>query len=307
MTELCNGIWQPDMLAALSLIPTWCWLLAGVAALLLARRLRLRRWLVALAVVWMAFAVWCVEECRSLFRSMWSHVVSAPSMELHALRLRVVSLNCADGSLRTARDALSVTPDILLFQESPGRDDLEQLATELFGASHGVLWSSDTSIVARWPIQRMEVKDHFVIGSIQPPGGPEIVVVSLRLAPPIVRYDLWNPACWREQTAKRQQHENQIGQLCELLRGELRGIQVVGGDFNAAQHDRSTTRLRPFARDTFDVAGRGWGNTVLNSIPVLRFDQIWASGHFQPIATWAVRSEHSDHRMVVCDLVLPAR
>ena len=300
--------WQPAALAALSLIPAWCWLLAGLATLILARRLRPRAWWIVLAAVWLLFLI-RVEEYRSLSRSVWSRFTTPRSVEPGELRLRVVSVNCADGSLRTAREAAALTPDILLLQESPGRDDLEQLATELFGESHGVLWSADTSIVARWPIQPMRGKDTFVVGLVQPSGGPEIVVVSLRLAPPIVRYDLWNPACWREQTAKRQQHENQIGQLSEsepLLDG-FRDINILGGDFNAAQHDRSTTSLRQFARDTFDVAGRGWGNTVLNTIPVLRFDQIWASRHFRPIATWAVRTQHSDHRMVVSDLVLPAR
>ncbi len=299
--------WQFDALAALRLIPAWCWLMAGVPALILARRLRPRGWLVILTLLWVLFVVTCVEESRSMARSVWSRVIASNNVEADSLRLRVVSLNCADGSLRTAREAAAMAPDILLFQESPGREDLERLATEFFGDSHGVLWSSDASIVARWPIQRLEVKEHFVIGRVQPPNGPAFKVTSLRLAPPIVRYDLWNPACWREQAAKRQQHTQQSDQLANALINDIDFINIFGGDFNAPAHDRSTRGLRSFGRDTFDKAGRGWGNTVLNTIPVLRFDQIWASGHFRPIAMWAVRSEHSDHRLVVSDLVLPGK
>lgn len=302
-----NCVWQPDLLSSLTLIPVWCWPVAGVVAAVLARGLRPRRWIVGLALLWFLFVAACAEEYRSVARFVWSRWIVPNNVETDNLRLRVVSLNCADGSLRTAREAADWTPDILLFQESPGRAGLEQLATELFGVSHGVLWSPDTSIVARWPILRVAVRDHFVTGLVQHPSGIQLRVVSLRLAPPVVRYDLWNPACWREQTAKRLHHTKQIGQLREFLMDGIEDAAVLGGDFNAAQHDRSTWSLREFARDTFDAAGRGWGNTVLNTVPVLRFDQIWASNHVRPIATWAVRSQHSDHRMVVSDLVLPAK
>lgn len=304
LVAIGSTAWQPDTFAALTLIPVWCWLVAGVAAAFLARRLRPRRWLVLLALAWTTFAIAGVEECRSLSRSARSRFFVSNDVEAHRRGIRVTSLNCADGALRTAREAAAMNPDILLFQESPGRDDLQRLATELFGNSQGVLWSSDTSIIARWPVEQPEVQDHFVAGLVQHPSGAQIKVVSLRLAPPVVRYDLWNSACWREQTAKRQQHAKQVEQLVESLTDGNEHATILGGDFNAAQHDRATWRLHGGARDTFDVAGRGWGNTVLNTIPVLRFDQIWASQNLRVTATWAVRSRHSDHRLVVTDLVL---
>ena len=299
--------WQPDALAALSLIPTWCWLVAGLGTFILSRRMRPRGWLFVMAMLWITFTACVIEEVRSLSRSIWSRIVTPVSIEPRELRLRVVSLNCADGSLRTAREVAALTPDIVLLQESPGRHELEQLATELFGESHGVLWSPDTSIVARWPITLSERRDHFVVGRVQPPSNPAFKIVSLRLAPPTVRYDLWNPACWREQFAKRKQHNQQLDELASLLIESDNVPIILGGDFNAAQHDRSTQVLRRLGRDTFDIAGRGWGNTVLNRIPVMRFDQIWASDHFLPLATWAIHSEHSDHRMAVSDLVLTAK
>lgn len=296
--------WQPDMLAALRLIPAGCWLLAGSGAFVFARHLRPRRWLVLLALVWTAFTIAGVEEYRSLSRSVWSSCVASNDVATVRPRIRVTSLNCADGSLRTAREAAALKPDILLFQESPSRADLERLGEELFGDSRSVLWSSDTSIVSRWPIERSAVHDHFVAGLVQHPNGMRIKVVSLRLAPPIVRYDLWNPACWREQTAKRQQHATQVDQIFQVLMDDVEDAMILGGDFNAAQHDRATWRLHGFARDTFDIAGHGWGNTVLNTIPVLRFDQIWASEHLHAAATWAIQTQHSDHRLVVSDLIL---
>jgi hypothetical protein len=48
--------------------------------------------------------------------------------------------------------------------------------------------------------------------------------------------------------------------------------------------------------------------TVLNQVPVLRFDQLWSSAEIQPLAVWTVPSERSDHRLVAgdFDLVRPS-
>jgi endonuclease/exonuclease/phosphatase family metal-dependent hydrolase len=44
------------------------------------------------------------------------------------------------------------------------------------------------------------------------------------------------------------------------------------------------------------------GNTILNDIPVLRIDQIWVSRDFETVQSFAVRSNVSDHRIVVSDI-----
>ncbi len=98
----------------------------------------------------------------------------------------------------------------------------------------------------------------------------------------------------------------------EELAGFLNGAApdgplLVGGDFNAPAGDAIYRLLRPRLRDAFAVAGRGWGNTALNDIPVSRIDQVWASDAFRPTAVTARRTAYSDHRMVVADLQLGAR
>ena len=79
---------------------------------------------------------------------------------------------------------------------------------------------------------------------------------------------------------------------------------IVGGDFNAPPRDAALTPLRPRLFDTFTEAGRGWGNTGTNDYPLFRVDQIWASRGFKAESVTAHKTIHSDHRMVVCDLVL---
>src|SRR5690242_597404 len=61
-------IWRPDALAALTLIPAWCWVLGGVISTSPAWRTR-HRWLVySLAALWLAFAAGWVEEVTSVAR-----------------------------------------------------------------------------------------------------------------------------------------------------------------------------------------------------------------------------------------------
>ena len=46
------------------------------------------------------------------------------------------------------------------------------------------------------------------------------------------------------------------------------------------------------------------GNTIINDFPVSRIDQVWVSGEFDSKVVVAHRTRNSDHRMVVCDLIL---
>jgi hypothetical protein len=62
--------------------------------------------------------------------------------------------------------------------------------------------------------------------------------------------------------------------------------------------------LRPGLFDTFREAGRGWGSTGTNEFPLFRVDQVWASRGFRAESVTARRVVHSDHRLVVCDVVI---
>lgn len=46
------------------------------------------------------------------------------------------------------------------------------------------------------------------------------------------------------------------------------------------------------------------GDTFMNDFPILRIDQVWTSEHFRAVGARAKKAEHSDHRMVVCDLLV---
>ena len=79
---------------------------------------------------------------------------------------------------------------------------------------------------------------------------------------------------------------------------------ICGGDFNAMQGDPVAATMAPRLRDSFAEAGKGWGNTIVNDMPGLRIDQIWVSAQFKATTLFAHKTVDSDHRMVICDLIL---
>jgi endonuclease/exonuclease/phosphatase (EEP) superfamily protein YafD len=81
---------------------------------------------------------------------------------------------------------------------------------------------------------------------------------------------------------------------------------IIGGDFNAPAGDAVFDLLsRSGFRDAFTEAGSGWPDTYPNTAPVLRIDHLWVNAGIVPQRAAAVKTLHSDHRMVVCDFLLP--
>jgi hypothetical protein len=296
---------QPDLLAALSLVPAWCWLPLGVILLMLGYTRRDRRASVVAGCLWLFFAGLFVDELRSLTRG----VIHQGDEQIDAStegQLRVISLNCYVGS-EAMREVLPFEPDIVFFQESPNHEAAKRIAKELFGDEAGLVWSSDTSIVARGTFQARVpgLGSPFVLADLVTPAGDELTVASLRLAPPSFRVDFWSPSAWANHRAVRMKHRIQIAELMDSLQDVPTSTAIViGGDFNTTPRDAALWPLRERFRDTFRVAGQGWGNTGTNTYPLWRVDQIWVSEQFDVECVRAHKTVHSDHRMVVCDLVL---
>jgi len=310
-TGLCLAVsachwFQPDWLAALTLAPPWFWLLPGLLLVRLGYRRDRRRRSVAVLVLWLLFTGVFVEELRSLVR-----FGRTPTQEWIAAReqgraIRVVSLNCCLGNVRAAAEVAAYEPDIVLLQESPGREAIEELARELFGEGGRVVCGYDTSILTRWRIEPRPAapSSDFVHGVATLPSGMAVDVVSPRLNPPVGRLDFWSPGFWRDHRNNRVIHRDQIRDVMDALDGSPTNHVIVGGDFNAPAGDGALAHLRPRLHDTFRRAGRGWGNTGTNEFPLFRVDQIWASRGLRAESVRAQRTVHSDHQMVVCDLVV---
>lgn len=296
---------QPDAFAAVTAIPPWSWLIAFVAIAALGMR-HARRWqrAVFLLLVCM-YLLFVVEQTRSLARLAWDWLpFDAPNAE----SFRVVSINCNVGSKLAAAEAARFEPDVVLLQESPNQEAVQALAATLFGEEGAVVWSTDCSIVARGSLQASDQQGRsFVQATWTRSDGRMVEIVCVRLSPPVVRYDLWSPDCWREHAAARRQHRQET----KLIRSALASIPkgrpiLLGGDCNCPAADGALREWLPLLEDAFKSAGRGWGATVLNRVPVLRFDQLWSSAELAPLGVWAVQSERSDHRLVTGEFEIPS-
>ena len=151
----------------------------------------------------------------------------------------VISLNCSAGDLNAAREVKAWRPDIVLLQESPSRADTQKLARELFGPNAKIAWGVDGSILARGQVSPValppEIAVHAAMADVDLGENQRLRVASLRLMPAVFRFDLWNAACWRDQTENRRARREQLESIAQFF--PQTGPLLVGGDWNAPQGD----------------------------------------------------------------------
>ena len=309
---LCAAIFlcyrcQPDWLAALTLVPAWFWLVPGFVLAAFGFRRQQRIWAFAVLLLWLAFAAVQVEEVQSVCRGICGPAAQWEAAQRQGRGIRVVSLNCAAANRLAAAEVAQWEPDIVLLQESPSSEHLSDLSRELFGDDGTFLWGGDTSILARGRLEPhgVDLRSHFVHATVELPTGVKAEVLSVRFSPPVVRLDFWTLAFWRDHRNNRIKHRRQILDVVKRIEANPQSTPlIVGGDFNAPAGDAALAPLQPRLYDTFGRAGRGWGDTGTNGLPLFRVDQVWASPHFRAESVTAQKTVHSDHRMVVCDVIL---
>lgn len=287
---------RTDSLAALTIWPYWTFGLGGILVLLFKVRLNRIRARVIAVGIWLALWWFVGDEPRALARSI---VGIAPSS------LRVISLNCAGGQIEAAQEVTAKHADIVLLQESPNKPELEKLRQQL-GKDWSLINGPDASILLRGQLKPVDLPKgtgNFMaawatMAAIKEP----VLVLSLRLNPPILRLDLWNPDCWHTLSVNKAARRDELEAIADFVTSQANDKPVIlGGDFNTPPDRTITNCLDPLVCDSFVAAGRGWGATALNEYPMVRIDQIWASPHFKPVRTIAQKTQNSDHRMVIAD------
>ena len=299
---------RPDLLAGVTFWPAWIWALPGMLLLGLGTSRKNLKAAACVGLLWLIYLGTASEESWSLLRraAMTSEQFAAARSKGEAVR--VITLNCAGGSILAAAEVTQYNPDIVLLQESPSQMDVLRLAEKLFGDDAAVVWGTDGSIIVKGEAAEHSAKNRrwssFTGAKVKLKSGPELNVLSVRFQPPDVGIGLWSSGYWRANTAKRKERREEVRQTAQHIDKLPRSIPViVGGDFNAPGGDSAFSPLRPRLHDTFDEGGLGWGNTVLNELPVLRYDQVWVSDDLKAVAVVAKRTNYSDHRIVICDLM----
>jgi endonuclease/exonuclease/phosphatase family metal-dependent hydrolase len=311
---LCVGIalcyWRrPDSCALITLYPAWAWFIVGAALLFLSWRRTDLRAIIAFAALWLVFMLLFAEESRSLLRGIGGHLLAGQRVALEqGDPLRVVSMNCAGGSEAAAAEAMQQEADVILLQESPPAETLQRLSDGAIGADAAVVCGLDCAIIVDGQAEEIplptEVGRFAVRARVTTSMGVEADVISLHLLPPVLSFNILSPDCWRSQRANRTARREQIALIAaEVGDSAAEGPLILGGDFNAPGGDGASRALGEHLRDSFRQAGAGWGNTATNDFPLLRFDQVWVSKHWRVNRLSVQKSEHSDHRMVICDLI----
>jgi vancomycin resistance protein VanJ len=301
---------RADAIAAVTVCPPWAWAIAGVGIACLAAICRAGRKLIAVTfLVWGAYLLATADVPAALFRIAPASVVNAEQLERPGRwNVRVVSLNCGLGNVQAVREVKSLRPQVVLLQESPSAAAIGELARELFGDEGAVVRGADATIIVHGEVKSEEAPTaHSVAAQIRLKNGAELAVVSLRLEPALVRLDFWSPDCWRTQAENRRVRRRQLGEVIKSIADVPASTPlVIGGDFNAPAGDAVYRLLHPRLRDAFVEAGMGWGNTITNDFPFARIDQMWIDRRWLAVSVQAMRSGHSDHRLVVADLQLIA-
>jgi hypothetical protein len=304
---------RPAICAAATWLPAWLWLIPGGALLALGWRRDTHRWALACAAGWLVFLFLAADAPESLLRRPALSDADFDAARSAGRGLRVVSLNCAYVMPAAARETVALRPDIVLLQESGTRRAVEDIGRELYGGDAVVIWDFDTSVLARGSLVEREAisrmgQGAFTRALIRLDSGRRVEVVSLRLPPPIVRADLWNGECWTEHRDDRIRRRDLLRAFRARIEGRNAHVPLIAcGDFNVPAGDLALRELRPVLADAFSVAGVGWGHSALNDLPVLRVDQVWVGRGVSPVAVRAHKTQNSDHRMVVCDLLLPGK
>ncbi|MCO5295446.1 MAG: endonuclease/exonuclease/phosphatase family protein [Fimbriimonadaceae bacterium] len=294
---------EPEGLYALTVWPAWVWLpLALVTTLWAFRRSRLHGFIPL--VVWLAFAIVFVDEAKPLLRSV------LPSPETPANAISVASLNCEAGSGAALVEAISQPDTLVLLQESPYPALVRQLAETVWGKEGwGVVTGLDASIFAQGKLEALELPaktSNFVAAKWTRPKDPSpVYVVSLRLSPPVLRFDYWNPECWAAYARDKRSRTKELAEIVSYLRRLPPDAPlIVGGDFNSPPDRTIEALLRAGFVDTFEEAGRGWGATGTNDTPVVRVDQIWVRRGMGVVAAGSHKSHSSDHRMATATVTV---
>jgi len=121
------------------------------------------------------------------------------------------------------------------------------------------------------------------------------------------RDGLLTVGAWREALATYRHDFRARAEDAERLRRVLDAEPhpfLLCGDLNSTPHHWTYAHLGRGLVDAFGQAGRGWGATYHDRLPLVRIDFILASPHWRAISAGVPRGLASDHRSVVARLAL---
>jgi len=312
-----------DKAALVTIVPFWGWCLLGISIGLFGLL-----WYRSVAI-WALMGLWIItlfsgsDERRGLLRPAFGQTLPATADENTPLQrspdqIRVITLNCLNGTLAAVKDAIRYEPDILLLQEPPPPSQLAPLARELFGDDAILAYAYGGALLARgreFQAFRFQYPGNVrsqrgISGRLTLLDGRQIDIVNLHLLSAERCWAFWRRSCWQAHANNRRKRRAGLTLALNSLTTATRELpavpSLIAGDFNAPAGDASLNPLKNNHFDAYLKVGRGLGNTFPSRFPLHRIDQIWLSRELEPLRLSTLATPHSNHRFVVCDFLLPA-
>jgi endonuclease/exonuclease/phosphatase (EEP) superfamily protein YafD len=302
-----------DKAAAITVYPFWAWTLTGIVLSAVAWIITRRRLPAVLTAVWTVTMFAGADEVRPLLRfGKEKPLPGRPApMASGTVPLRIITLNCRAGmwNPQVLEELVPWAPDVVFLQEAPTRAELQKFTARLFPSPPGDFQGGNNcAILSRTQIFApvSGYQPFSILGFIEPRPGKRIELACAHLAGAETSMRLWSRDAWRMHYYNRQRRMSELDAFLsvqQLFSGNY--PIIVGGDFNAPAGDAvfGLLQRRGFT-DAFAEAGSGWPDTYPNAAPVLRIDHLWMKD-LTPVRATTVKTQRSDHRMIVCDFLLP--
>ena len=302
-----------DKMAAVTVFPFWGWGLAGAGMAGLAWIIGRQRMAAVFFWLWLATVMAGSDETMPLLRVMAEKPQRGAAAPVDwKMPLRMVSLNCRAGmwNPQALQDVEPWNPDILFLQEAPLPQDLQKFAAKLYGDARGHFEGGyKCAILSRGVIRNTltSYQPYSILGTVEIAPGKFVEVACVHLQGAETSMELWTRDAFRRHYYNRQSRRAELARLLgvqRLYQGD--NPAIVGGDFNAPAGDAVFDLLRDGGfRDAFREVGSGWADTYPNAAPVLRIDHLWVNNYIIPQRAMVVKTQYSDHRMLVVDLLIP--
>ena len=302
-----SWIFKSDSFSALNIPPIWVWGAIGIFLSFVSRLFKKTKLSFFIISSWVLTVIALADETKSLSRG-FKPTLKQSIKKTHN-HIRVISVNCNGRNLNIVREAMEFNPDIIFIQESPSPNELLYLLEKENYNSYRTIGGWDCAIIAKGVLTKRKYPsilfNHSAGASIRLDTGAEIELLSLHLERAITRWDLWNPECWTEHNKRNQDRKNQLTHLLSELQTHSGNMPILfGGDFNSSYQSNLYRIIPDNFTNTFDEKGKGIGNTFTNYFPIIRIDHIYSSEHFAVKDSRSAKTQNSDHRMVISDLML---
>ena len=246
-----------DSMVAITLIPVWAWAALGMTLSLLSWVCFRGPFAAVVFSIWLASGLILSEEPRSLIRELYLHPASRLPEELKTLR--VVNVN-AEGMEENLRVSTVLKPDIVIIQQAPEGEALNQFARDLFGDANMVITNRSNAFIARGEtVNTLGETDSATLHvRMLTPDGFLVDITNLDLEPYLPSPQLWKKEVWQRLTATRVENRRLLRHyLGENQLSSGRIGRIVSGGFGTPPGDDVFRPLESASQRVAQVAFRG--------------------------------------------------